>query len=307
VRGRGSSLAGFIGVLILALAATGSATTSVQHELGINNFIVGKTRASSKRAYSYLELKQLRFALGIDLISEHSAFPETSEAVQIVLPAGLSWGDEPAWPRTLWSSGTPGPWSFETTGQSCEVAGQVATCRADGVPAATTLFGWIFDAVAAKPGIYKITGEVVPPTDGQNRAPRGADTPVKAVLTLVVGPRTGAVKAGGVVLTRPRPSFVRASVEVTQADVGVRPSSASCNGSFLGDASYQKRYAPVLALRGSVTCTFVFNNAKYVGKTLAGELAFTVARTKVRRKFSVRIGPGTTLSSPKGATLKQRR
>jgi hypothetical protein len=297
-------LAGFVGVLILVVAAAGSATSSVQHELGINNFIVGKSRASSQRAYSYLELKQLRFALGIDLISEHSAYPDTSEAVQIVLPAGLSWGNEPAWPRTLWPNGTPGPWSFETTGQSCEVSGQVATCRADGVPAATTLFGWIFDAVAAKPGIYKVTGEVVPPTDGQNRAPRGADTPVKAVLTLVIGPRTGAVKTGRVVLTRPRPSYVRARVEVTQGGLGVRPSSASCNGSFLGDASYQKRYAPVLALRGSATCTFVFNNAKHVGKMLVGELVFTVAKTKIRRKFSVRVGPGTTLSSPKGAVVR---
>ena len=100
-------------------------------------------------------------------------------------------------------------------------------------------------------------------------------------------------------LTRPRPSFVRAKVEVTQGGIGVRPTATSCNGSFPG----KKLFAGVLALRGSVTCTFVFNNTKYAGKTLAGELSFTVAKTKIKRKFSVRVGPGTTLSSPKGATL----
>jgi len=298
------------GVVIFAVLAAvcvsaGSAASSVNHELGINGFIVGKTRAASERAYSYLELKQLKFALGLDLLSEHSAYPETSEAIRIVLPAGLSWSPQAASAQTLWPAFKPGPWSFEPTAQSCEVSGQVATCRAEGVPSGTQLFGWIFDAVASKPGTYKITGEVVPPSDGQNRSPRGASTPVRAVLTLVIGPRTGAVKAGGVVLTRLRPSFVKARIEVTQGGVGVQATATSCNGSFAGDASRRKLLASVLALRGSVTCTFVFNNAKYVGKNLLGELSFTVAKTKITRKFSVRVGPGTTLNSPKGATLGQ--
>ena len=208
---------------------------------------MGKTRAGSEEALSYVELKQLKFALGLQLLSEHSAYPDTSEAIRIVLPAGLSWGDRPpSAQRRIFTE--PSPWTFEPTAQSCEVSGQVATCRAEGVPSGTQVFGWIFDAAASKPGTYKIIGEVVPPSDGQNRPPRGASTPVRAEITLVIGPRTGAVRAGGVVLTRPRPSFVRAMVEVTQGGVDVQPKAASCNGSFPG----KKVTAGALALFGSV-------------------------------------------------------
>ena len=66
-------LACLVGVLILFVAATGSAASSVNHKLGINSFIVGKTRSSSARAYSYVELKQMKFALGLELFSEYSS------------------------------------------------------------------------------------------------------------------------------------------------------------------------------------------------------------------------------------------
>ncbi len=287
-----------------AASARGESGAAVNHRLGLNSFVLGRTRAASKRAYTFAEIPWLSFAFGVDLISEHGS-SDTSEAVRLTLPEGLSWGAQPAWARTLWPAGVPDYWSFTPDAESCEVGGQVATCRADGVPSGTNLFGWILDVVAARAGIYKITGEVVPPADGRNIPPRGKQTPAQATLTLVVGERSGAVAVGKVVLSRPRPSFVVATVEVKQGGEGVRPDSGTCTGSFRSVPAYGKRTYPASLQRGAATCVYAFNNARYAGKTLVGEIAFAVGKTKVKRAFSVRVGPGTSLVAPKGAVLKR--
>jgi hypothetical protein len=305
LHGRKPLAAGCIALVALMVVAPGSSVPTVNHELGINDFIGGPSRSAARAADPDIVLKTRTFVLGVDLLSEHSTYPDTTETVRMTLPAGLSWGERPAWPRTLFPEGKPGPWTFEPTSESCEASGQVVTCQASGVPSGTTLFGWIFDVVAAKDGLYKVVAEVVPPTDGQNRPPRGASTPTRAVLTVVIGERTGAVKTGGIVLSRPRPSFVRATVNVTQGGEPVIPTRGRCTGSFVSERSYQRRVLPASYRLGQgVVCHYVFNNRVFEGKTLAGELAFTVGRTNVKRTFSVRVGPGKTLSAPKGATIR---
>ena len=284
-----------------------SATTAVEHRLGINNWMVGATRSQAKKVYRGIEIKPLKFAVGLDLISEHGSAP-TTETVRMALPKGLSWGPRVASPRTLWPNGVPDYWSFTADSQSCTVAGQVATCRAVGVPDSTNLFGWILDVEAAAPGKYTIHGEVVSPTDGTNRAPRGAQTPVSADLNLIVGERSGAVTVGRIVLSRTRPSFVNAKVDVKQGGILVRADSLMCTTSFpAGPALNQAKVPPSFYKRyislGSVTCPSVFNNARYQGKTMVGTMVFTVGKTKVTKKYSVRIGPGTSLSSAKGAVI----
>jgi len=278
---------------------------AVNHRLGLNSFVLGRTRAASKRAYTFAEVPWLAFAFGVDLISEHGVSTDTSEAVRLTLPDGLSWEPQPAWARTLWPAGVPDYWSFTPDAEACEVSGQVATCRADGVPSGTNLFGWILDVTAARAGIYKVTGEVVPPADGRNIPPRGKQTPGQATLTLVVGARSGPVAVGKVVLSRPRPSFVVATVDVKQGGEGVRPGSGTCTATFQSVPAYGKRTYPASLQRGAATCVYGFNNARYAGKTLVGEIAFAVGKRKVKRAFSVRIGSGTSLLAPRGAVLKR--
>ena len=54
---------------------------------------------------------------------------------------------------------------------------------------------------------------------------------------------------------------------------------------------------------GGVQCTNVFNNKRYEGKVMTGAIEFTVGKTKIKRTYSVKIGPGATLSNAKGAVI----
>ena len=113
-----------------------SSSAAVEHRLGINNWMAGTSRSQVKQLYRGDELKPLKFAVGIDLISEHGESEPTTETVRMTLPKGLSWGSRPAWNRTM-RGGAPDYWSFTPESQSCTVAGQVATCQAVGVPHST--------------------------------------------------------------------------------------------------------------------------------------------------------------------------
>jgi hypothetical protein len=46
---------------------------------------------------------------------------------------------------------------------------------------------------------------------------------------------------------------------------------------------------------------------RYQGKVMTGVLELTVGRTKVKCKYAVRIGSGSKLLSPKGATVVTKR
>jgi len=302
-------------------ARESSASGSVDHVLGISYFKAGTTRTTIGGRGLYAEIPSLMFSFEIDFRSDHSDYLPTSETVRVSLPAGLSWGPQAATPRTapIGNSHNPGDWSFTATGEACDVRERIATCRADGVPGGTQLFGWVFDVIAAAPGIYKLTGQVVPPADGRNSPALGGDAPTKAVLVVVVGKRSGPVSVGKVELSRPRPSYVVAVVQISQggepvqanADVttssGRAMSGGMCTWSFLSDPTHKVGAGQAwVHERGKVRCVAVFNNSRYMGKTLVGGLAFTVGETKVKRTFSVRVGKGTSLSSPKGAVIKER-
>jgi sugar lactone lactonase YvrE len=293
-------------------ARVASATGAVDHRLGINNWMVGTTRSKVDKVYRGAELKPLKLAVGLDLISEHGESVATTETVRMTLPKGLTWGARPALNRTM-RGGVPDYWSFTPETQGCTVEGQVATCQAVGVRSGTALFGWILDVEAAAAGKYTIHGEVVPPTDGRNRVPRGAQTPASADLNLILGERSGAVTVSKVSLYRPpnRPSFVYASADVKQGGIAVRADSLSCTTDFPTERSFggpkvltSGGRLPLPPL-GVASCPHVFNNARYTGKVMTGVMEFTVGKTKVTKKYSVRIGPGSFLSGAKGAVISR--
>jgi hypothetical protein len=130
----------------------------------------------------------------------------------------------------------------------------------------------------------------------------GAPTAVRAGQA-----EPGAVRLGvpKLVRSRLRPSFVQADLSVMQNGKPARPTAVTCTASFADDDRYPRRSGPGRFIVGAVRCYFGFNNTKYRDKTLVGEVAVSVGRTRVTRTFSVRIGAGTTLSRPAGAVIQQ--
>jgi hypothetical protein len=200
--------------------------------------------------------------------------------------------------------------TWESTSQSCTVDGNVALCRADGIEldAAPWYFGWIFDVVASAPGAYEVSAEVLPHAN-QHLPPRDPrrysdSLPEKATLRLILGNRSGPLAAGKPIVSRPKPSSLKAIMSITQGSVQVRPRAAHCNGSFPSDPSYDRKssHHPFIHL-GEIHCYFNFNNARYRGKTFVGTITGWVGASKVARQFSVRIGDGTSLRSPVGAVI----
>jgi hypothetical protein len=74
---------------------------------------------------------------------------------------------------------------------------------------------------------------------------------------------------------------------------------------FADDDRYARQSGPSRSFVGAVRCYFTFNNAKYRGKTLVGEVAVSVGRTKTTRTFWVRVGAGSVLSRPVGAVIQR--
>jgi len=99
-----------------------------------------------------------------------------------------------------------------------------------------------------------------------------------------------------------RPSTVRIEVTVKRGGQPVRPTSVTCTASFVDGDHYVRRY-PGYFVRGAARCYFTFNNARYRGKTLRGEIAVVVGDARVSKAFSVRMGPGNALERPVGATV----
>ena len=122
----------------------------------------------------------------------------------------------------------------------------------------------------------------------------------------------GGVVVGSPVLTRTelRPSFVQADATVTRGRAPVLPTGVTCTASFSGDKQYGRRSYEGRFTRGIARCVFGFNNARYRGKTLMGELTVltgsvgSAAGERITKRFSVRIGSGNTLEKPVGATVE---
>jgi hypothetical protein len=116
--------------------------------------------------------------------------------------------------------------------------------------------------------------------------------------TLPAGP----VRLGRVTLTRPKPSFVKATVQVAKGGQPVRTENGRCTRAF----SKPRPSTLTLGARtevGRVVCTYVFNNARFAGQRMNGSLSFSVGTQRVTRSFSVRVGRGTALSRPLGAVV----
>ena len=123
----------------------------------------------------------------------------------------------------------------------------------------------------------------------------------------------GGVVVGSPVLTRTelRPSFVQADATVTRGGAPVLPTGVTCAASFSGDKQYGRRSYEGRFIRGIARCVFGFNNARYRGKTLVGELTVLTGSVgssgggRITKRFSVRIGSGNApLEKPVGATVK---
>jgi hypothetical protein len=287
-------------VVVVALTSHASAAANADHAVGITRFVVGASRATATPVIRRAEIEPLRFAIGVELLSEHYGNTDTAEAVRIVLPAGLSYvGGAPA-PHVRGVGSAQWGWSFSPASQGCTVAGRVATCAVAGVPSGTQTFGWVADVAASRPGSYSVRVQVT--SGGANRPPRSLND--SATLVVLVGKRSGALAVSTPVLTRTplRPSIVRAEVEVTQGGIAVRPAQVTCTATFAGDSRYQRRYPGIFVL-GRARCSFAFNNARYLGKTLLGGVTIAAGGQRVTRTFSVRIGRGNALEKPVGATV----
>lgn len=113
------------------------------------------------------------------------------------------------------------------------------------------------------------------------------------------------VKLGTLRLTRSRPSFVYAEALLTQGGQPVPPKGVTCTQSFLGEPAFGNRKGPGQWKPGLVRCVYAFNNSRYEGKTMAGSITVNVGRTRFVRKFTVRIGRGTSLSAAMGAVVSK--
>lgn len=292
-----------VALLVTACLAVGVSPTlaaAPSHSVGISAFMVGPTRATATRAIRAVEVKPLEFAFGVDLLSEFSGPADTTESVRVTLPPGLAFGPRAPDPRTL--QGAPAPWSFEPTSQGCVVTGRVADCTAAGVPSdGTRPFGWLFDVVARAAGSYAIQVRVT--STGTNKPSRKLND--SAMLTVLVGERSGALEIGtpGLTRTELRPSSLQVDATVKQGGVPVRPAGVTCTVSFADAEAYGRRRYVGLSTLGAVRCNFSFNNARYLGKTLTGEITVAAGGKRVTKTFSVRIGPGNALLRLVGATV----
>lgn len=300
--------------LAAGLAQSGAAASFTPmsdpvHRVGISAFMLGDTRVGARKAIRTAEAKSLRFAFGVDLLSEHHDSAATTEAVRLTLPAGLTWGEAPAEAKTLFPNGVPARWSFVPESESCAVSGRSAVCTATGVPSGTALLGWLLDVVASAPGTYKIVAELTPP-HGLTR-PSGRLNG-RAILTVVVGGPKLAVGIPRISRSKLQPSILRVVVPMTSNGAPVSPTAGRfafdrCVARMLQDPGYENKRAlghPGGAKSGAVQCSIYFNNAQYRGMTLAGEIHIRVAGKPVVRKFSVRLGSGSNLSVPVGAVIE---
>ena len=115
------------------------------------------------------------------------------------------------------------------------------------------------------------------------------------------------VKLGVLTLTRPRPSFVYAEAPLRQGGQPVAPQGVTCTQSFPSEPGFGNRKGPGQWRPGTARCAYVFNNGRYEGKTMAGSVSVNVGTTRLVRKFTVRIGSGTSLSAAKGAVVSTKR
>lgn len=292
-----------------AAPAAGSADDEM-HRVGIDAFMLGDTRAGARKAIRTGEVKSLRFAFGVDLLSEHGNGSDTTETIRLTLPAGLRFGDAPADAKTLFHGGVPSRWTFSPQSESCTVSARSAVCTATGVPSGTMLFGWLLDVVASSAGTYEILAELTP-ADGFTR-PSGRLNG-RAVLTVLVGAPKLVVGTPRISRSKLQPSILRVVVPMTSNGAPVSPTAGRftfdrCVARMLQDPGYRKKRAlghPGGAAIGSVRCSIYFNNAQYRGMTLAGEIHVRVAGKSVVRKFTVRLGSGSDLGAPVGAVIEK--
>jgi hypothetical protein len=146
--------------------------------------------------------------------------------------------------------------------------------------------------------------------------PKPGETSVTWDITKVTAAKpttgsSGSLKVGKVRLWRYRPSIVEAEVSLENGGAPPKASTLTCTTDFPTEKSFggpkvtkwPKVYLLKLAPPGEVHCLHGFNNRRYEGKVMTGITEFTVGKQKVTRKYSVRIGSGTSLSQAKGAVI----
>jgi len=210
---------------------------------------------------------------GLDLINPEAATP----AVRFTLPPGISFGGH----------------DLPDSSEGCTATQSTATCSWHLEPiAGRNSINWGWDLVAASPGTYLLTAELVDmDADSSNN---------RATLTVVANdsPATGGGAGGGgagsaaaasaVKLSPVKPkagSTLVASVRVTKGGSPVRPTGIGCAASI---GRTKLRGAPRSA-SGVASCLFKTpKSAK--AKQLTGSVSFRAGGSSFAKRFAARLG-----------------
>jgi hypothetical protein len=248
-----------------ALAVAGASTARGEGAADDVSLAVGLEMSQSPS-----ETTSLNFKIFVEVSSAGGV--EQRFTATIRLPAGLRWGADGPDPSEGCSGTEPA----------------VCTQTMQRNQAGTVAGGWTWDVVAERAGAYEITATVQPERPDPNVANN------TSTLRFEVRPRTsgGGGTASGVaassvklVPTRPRAgSVIAASVRVSAAGTGVRPSNIRCRATVGGAG------LPVTARAGVGIATCLVRSPKTAkGKTLRGTISFAAAGRTFTRRFAARL------------------
>jgi len=270
-------------LLATSLAAVGIVAASTAGAKGqavdlAMNIGVGSTvRDLRPQASGATVQTNLRFFAGpgVDLITALPATP----TVRFDLPSGVSFG----------GNDLPDPT------EGCTATATTATCSLALEPVAgRSGVGWGWDLVAAAPGSYVLTAELVQSTDVDPDLSNN-----RATVTVVAsapqppgggggGGGSASVSASAVKLSPAKPkagSRLVASVRVTRGGSPVKPTGIAC-AAALGKAKIR---GGAKSSSGVASCLFKTPKAGK-GKTLLGSVSFRAGGRSFTKRFSTKLG-----------------
>ncbi len=271
-------------LLVLSLTAGGVAAVSTAGAKGqavdlAVNIGVGPTSRDLRPQLNGASVQtDLRFwaGPGVDLISALPATP----MVRFDLPVGVSFG----------GNDLPDPT------EGCTATATSATCSLALEPVAgRNGVGWGWDLVAAAPGSYVLTAELVQSTD-VDPDPSNDRATVTVVASAPQPPGGGgggggggsaSVRASGVKLSPPRPkagSRLVASVRVTRGGSAVKPTGVTCTASV----AKSKVRGGAKSSSGVASCLFKTPKSGK-GKSMLGSVSFRAGGQSFTKRFSTKL------------------
>jgi hypothetical protein len=265
-----------ISLTVVVVASAGAKGAAVDLAMNIG---VGSTLRDLRPQASGATVKtnlKLWAGPGVDLITALPATP----TVRFDLPAGIAFG------------GTDLPDPTE----GCTATATTATCSLALEPiAGRSGVSWGWDLVAAAPGSYVLTAELVQSTD-VDPDPSNNRATVTVVASAPQPPSGGggggggsaSVSAGAVKLSPAKPkagSRLVASVRVTRGGSPVKPTGVTCTASV----AKSKVRGGAKSSSGVASCLFKTPKAGK-GKTLHGSVSFRAGGQSFTKRFSAKLG-----------------